>query len=532
MNVRAVAFLALLTATAASLPAAARADQECGPTPYDCATFHVGRGDFTAALRVIDRLLAESPTDLKALNLAGIALTGAGKRDAGSARFREALRLDPAFQPARKNLAINELDAGRLDEAYRDFTEVLKVAPNDDVAHVHLAEIELRRKNPAAALPHYEKAIVRVMQNATWMLHYASCLLDRHETATALAVFAALPDADAESRFEAGLMLGRAGRHADAARLFASARARYKDPYAAGYNETLMRVEAGDYDGAIRVADELIARGMRPAELYNLAARAHLKAGRIKEAYDALRTATQIAPRVEENYVDLATICVDHQNFELGLEIIDVGLQHRPDSPLLHLQRGVLKAMQAELGPAEVEFDTARRLGPELPAPYAGLAMIWMQTGQTQKAVETLRVAARERRDHIVPYILAVALVRSGVDPDSPDASEAIDALQTSIRLQPRFAPAHSELGRLLLKREDLDGAVRELETATALDAENTAALYNLAQAYRKQGDRARATDLLARLTRINAQVRGDDPAAELKRTVIRIVRDGAAPKP
>ena len=131
-----------------------------------------------------------------------------------------------------------------------------------------------------------------------------------------------------------------------------------------------------------------------------------------------------------------------------------------------------------------------------------------------------------------MPYIFAVALVRSGVDPAAPEAAEAVDALQTSIRLNPRFAPAHSELGRLLLKRDDFDGAARELEQAVALDGENTAAIYNLAQTYRRKGDRARASDLLARLSRLNAQERGDDAAAELKRAVIRIVRDGSTAKP
>lgn len=524
-----LAFAALATTLS---PVAARAAQECGPTPYDCATFHVGRGDFTAAIRLLEQVVAETPGDLKALNLAGIALTGAGRIDEANARFREAVRRDPTFYPALKNLAINEFTAGRLDEAQRDLGTVLTLAPNDEIAHIHLAEIEYRRKQYGAALPHYEKGIVRVRQNPDWVLHYASSLLEQRHIETAVAVLEQLPDADANSRFEAGMILGKAGARAEAARMFATAKARYKDPYAAGYNQTLMLVEAGDDDGAVRAAQELFDRGLKPAELYNLVARAHLKAGRVKEAYDALRTATRIAPSAEDNYVDLAAICLDHQNFELGLEIIDIGLQNRPDSALLHLQRGVLMALRAELGPAETEFDAARRLAPDRPAPYAGLAMIWIQTGQTEKAVEVLREQFRRRRDHIVPYIFAVALMRSGIDPAGPGAAEAVEALQASIRANPGFAPSHSELGRLLLKRDDVEGAIPELEKATALDAGNTAAIYNLAQAYRKKGDRARAGDLLARLSERNAQERGDDPAAELKRTVIRIVRESSAPKP
>ncbi len=512
---------------AALLPPTIRAGQDCGPTPYDCAAQHVTRGEFTTALPILERMLAETPASLKAINLAGIALTGAGRTEEANARFREAVRIDPGFYPALKNLAINEFTAGRLDDAKHHFDEVLKLASDDEVTHLHMAEISVRQGNPAAALPHYEKSGARALQNAAWILNYARCLLEQHQTVKALSVLEKLPDVDANSRFEAGLILGRAGAHAEAARFFdAAARGGYKDPYAAGYNEMLMRVEAGDYDGAVAVADRLIDRGLKPAELYNLTARAHVKAGRIKDAYDALRTATAIAPEVEENYVDLAAICLDHQNVDLGLEIIDIGLRRRPESALLHLQRGVLMAMRAELGPAETEFDAARRLAPDLPAPYAGLAMVWMQTGQGARAVDVLRRETGQRRDHVVPYMFAVALMRSGVDPSGPESTEAVAALRASIAANPRFAPAHSELGRLLLKRGDVDGALRELEQAVGLDADNTAAIYNLAQAYRKKGDRARAADLLARVTALNAQERGDDPAAELKRTVTRIVRE------
>jgi tetratricopeptide (TPR) repeat protein len=521
-------FLAVLALalTAALLPFDVHAGQECGPIPYDCAASHVARGELTEALAILERVLAETPANLKALNLAGIALTGARRTDEANARFLEALRLDPRFYPARKNLAINEFNAGRVDEAAGHLEDVLKLAPDDEVAHLYVAEILFQRGKSDAALPHYEKGAGRVLQNPAWILNYARALVDQHQTGRAVAALERLPDRDAEDRFQAGLILGRAGAHADAARFFASAGDGYKDPYAAGYNEVLMRIEAGDYDAAVRAGERLIDRGLKPAELYNLVARAHLKAGRIKESYDALRTAIAIAPEVEDNYVELATICLDYQNVDLGLEILDIGLRQRPDSALLHLQRGVLMAMRADLGQAETEFDAARRLAPDLPAPYAGLAMIWIQTGRSGKAVDVLRIEAGQRHDHVVQYMFAVALLRSGLDPAGSASDEAVGALHASIAANASFAPARSELGRLLLKRGDVDGAVRELEQAIALDSGSTAAIYNLAQAYRKKGDRTRAGELLARVSALNAQERGDDPAGELKRAVTRIVRE------
>jgi len=189
--------------------------------------------------------------------------------------------------------------------------------------------------------------------------------------------------------------------------------------------------------------------------------------------------------------------------------------------------------MKAQLHQAEEAFETARRMAPSRSAPYAALAMVWMQTGRTPKAVETLRSETRRRpRDHVVPYMFAVALIRSGVDPTSADALEAVTALRASIAANGGFAPSHSELGRLLLKRDDVEGAIVELEKATLIDPEATAALYNLAQAYRRKGDRARAAELLARVNTLNAEKRGDDPERELRQVVIRIVREGSTPAP
>src|SRR5439155_11240736 len=130
-------------------------------------------------------------------------------------------------------------------------------------------------------LAHFEKSGARIAQNPAWSLHFAICLLDRGQKEKALDVLEGLPENDASDRFDAGVALGQSHLFADAARFFGTARSGYRDPYAAGYNQTLMLVEAGKYDEAVRVAEELFERGLERAELYNLVSRAHVKAGRI-----------------------------------------------------------------------------------------------------------------------------------------------------------------------------------------------------------------------------------------------------------
>jgi tetratricopeptide (TPR) repeat protein len=502
---------------------------DCGATAYDCAVHHVERGEFADALPYLEKQLAAAPRDLKALNLMGIALTGAGKRDAANERFKAALAVDPRFYPSLKNLAINEYDSGRAEAARSHFEGVLKIVPGDEIANLYLGEIHYAAKRPRQALPYYEKSGSRYAQDPRWALHYGRCLLDAGRTKTAVAVLDTIPASAGARLFEAGVALGRAKAYPEAARYFAAARKNCEDAGAAAYNQTLMLVEAGEPEAAIQVFREVLAEGRASAELWNLASRAYSKAGQIQEAYDALRQATRLEPKAPENYIDLASICLEHDNFDLGLEIVDIGLGQLPDSWQLHVQRGVLLAMKARLAEAEAAFDAARKIAPAQPVPYAALGMVWMQSGQTEKAVEVLRAERPQSRDHVVPYIFAVALLRSGAEAGSPAATEAFEALRASIKAKADFAPARAELGRLLLKRDEVDAAVAELERAAALDPSATAALYALGQAYQRKGDREKAQELLARVSRLNEQERGDDPDRDLRRAVVRIVREGTA---
>src|SRR5207244_9356791 len=103
-------------------------------------------------------------------------------------------------------------------------------------------------------------------------------------------------------QFEAGVVLSKANRFEAAARHFELAKKGYPDPYEVGFNLTLVYVNAGNVPAAIE-AGETLAREHPKAELYNLLARAYEASGRTQQAYDSLRTATQLDPMDERNYV-------------------------------------------------------------------------------------------------------------------------------------------------------------------------------------------------------------------------------------
>ena len=99
------------------------------------------------------------------------------------------------------------------------------------------------------------------------------------------------------------------------------------------------------------------------------------------------------------------------------------------------------------------------------------------------------------------------------------------------MRLNPEFPQARGNWASCCSSAATPRGRLRISKKRSLLDPENAAPAYVLAQAYRKRGDVDRARELLQRVSTINTRERGDDPDHELKRVIIRIVRDGAATK-
>ena len=114
-----------------------------------------------------------------------------------------------------------------------------------------------------------------------------------------------------------------------------------------------MLIKGKSYPDAIQLFHELVADGYQRAELYNLISEAYLKTDRVQDAYDALRTATRLEPQSEDNYVDLASVCLEYEDYPLGKEILDVGIHYIPNSYRLYIQRGVTFVMRGSLADAE-----------------------------------------------------------------------------------------------------------------------------------------------------------------------------------
>ena len=134
------------------------------------------------------------------------------------------------------------------------------------------------------------------------------------------------------------------------------------------------------------------------------------------------------------------------------------------------------------------------------------------------------RLRDRNENDHLANWYLAEALNRDGVEPGSDREAEAIRALEKSVKSNPGAPQSRVLLGKMLLKRGQVDRAIEHFEKALDLDKDNVAAAYQLAQVYRKSGNPQRAAELFA----IVSKAKEEDPGQLTQRGLLHIVREGS----
>jgi tetratricopeptide (TPR) repeat protein len=463
-----------------------------------------------SAVSLLEPLIKSQPNDYKALTLMGMALSANGNSEDAARTLERALQLRPQYPPALRALAGSEMALKKYEAAQTHFDQVLKLSPDDPIANAGLGDIAFIRSKFAAAVQYFERSGSLYRNDPRLLLEYAKASVEIAQPAKAAEALASLQDdADGSIHFEAGSLLASLKRYDDASRQFELAIPEYPDRYSTGFNLVLARVNAKKYREAIDAGQKLIANGYAKAELYNLLAEAYEKAGETKQAYDALRTATQLEPLDEANYVDLITLCTEHTNYDLAAEIAGIGLAKLPSSERLHLQYGVVLAMKAQLEEARKEFQVAAQLSPKRSLPYVALALVSMQMNKPADAVEQLRKRVREfPDDYLALWFLGEAVNRAGVASGSPAYREALEDLRHSVQLNPDISQSQELLGKFLARDGQLEEAAVHLERAMVLDPTNVGAIYQLAQVYSRKGDTLRAKELFAKVGKMKTEDR------------------------
>jgi Flp pilus assembly protein TadD len=431
-------------------------------------------GRFQTALEISDSLLPANPASPALWTARGFALAGLKQDKQSLSAFEAALRYSPDFLAALK---------GAVEVSYRSHDartpallhRLLLLDPQNSTAHGMAGVLAFDAGDCHAAIPHFEQSQISATSNSDAYSLYGACLIKQHRPNEAASVFSSLLETHPHSfnvRFDLGC-----------AQLLA------KQPE----NAVLTLEPFADDD--------------KTGEGLGLLATAEIAAGKFDAAVAHLRKALELNPKLEQNYLDLAGICIDHETLSNAEKVVDIGLWNIPNSSRLHALKGVIAAERGQNEEALKEFDRANKLDSREEYGAAGLGTLYLESNQPQAAVEIIQSRLRSHpEDPTLNYLLAESLMKLPGPLAHSRMATVRDALSICIRANPQSAKAHGLLGKLYVQYGSYDEAVAELELAAKYDPTARMPRSQLAIALRHLGRTGEASTVIAELKELVIQ--------------------------
>jgi tetratricopeptide (TPR) repeat protein len=224
-------------------------------------------------------------------------------------------------------------------------------------------------------------------------------------------------------------------------------------------------------------------------------AEALIQAAHLDEAKVVLLTELQRNPSSVEAYNLLGIIETSRQDYPDALASFQKALHLAPNSSKTHNNLGNLYVEQKDFGSAEKEFRTALRLEPANQDSNYNLGVLLMARGASAEAIPRLQ------RVHPPTLAASFNLIRAYLQ--TGHVAQALQ-LATQLSAQNRNSlKVHFSLAAMLASEKQYKPAQIELEKADALQPETFEILYDLAQAYLRGGDNARAELTLNRALKL-----------------------------
>jgi tetratricopeptide (TPR) repeat protein len=310
---------------------------------------------------------------------------------------------------------------------------------------------------------------------------------------------------NADEELQIGTDLTRQGHFHEAIPHLLAAQGRVSNEFAADFNLALCYTATNEFEKAIVILTALSSTAHPAAGVYNLLAQAYVGNSQPQRAFTALQKAAALSPANEKLYVLVADACMDHQNYPLGVKVVNLGIENLPHSARLFYERGVFQTLLERGDLAAADFAQAAKLAPDTEIAYMATAQQNLVEGKLPETIAaTRRGIAAGHENYILFTLLGEALIRSGVAPGQPEFAEAQVALEKSVAAHPDNSRSQIALAKIYLMAGRSDDAITHLEIARQIDPANTSVYSHLATAYRQRGQLDQAQKMLAILANLN----------------------------
>jgi tetratricopeptide (TPR) repeat protein len=431
--------------------------------------------DFDQALELLQPAIKQAPENAKLWTLQALALSGKGDTKGALGAYQKALKISPEYLPALEGAAQLEYDAGSQN-AVPLLKHMLRLRPNDPTSHAMLAVLAYKKGDCAQAVEHFAASGPLLDSQPATREEYCACLLRLEQPEKAISVYQRALELSPED--------------SDARRQLAAIQLTTERP-----------------KEALETLAPLLQKDSPDVKTLELASSAYEAEGNTLLGVTTLRQAIVMDPHDVDLYLDFAVLSIDHQSFQVGIDMVNVGLKAEPKSAPLYVARGVLYVQLAKYEEAENDFDRADQLEPNQGIGSAAQGLEQVQSNDPDRALRTVQSKlASKPNDPYLLYLQADILTQMGQEPGSRNFQTALRSAKKAVALQPTLVPARDVLAKLYLQARQTQAAIDQCREILKLDPKDQTALYHLIQTLRKTGNTNEIPDLLKRLAELRVE--------------------------
>jgi len=325
------------------------------------------------------------------------------------------------------------LNQGRLDEAERDFRQVLAVKPELGGAYVNLGVVYMRRKQWTKALEALHKAEHLTPHEAGIRRNIGLVYFKQNEFLKAIPPFESVvrdqPDA-LEPHYLLGLCYFFAERWADAVNMLEPLWAQESGQLSYLYVLSIAAHRAGQKQLDERATLQLIKAGEGSPEFHLFMGKAHLNLEQYDLALADFEAAAEANPTLTFVHFNLGLTYLKKQDYEHARDEFLKDAAVEPDLALNYDELGDVYTLMQQDSNAEKSYHEALRRDPRLVNSYLGLAKIYQREEKYPQALSAIDSAGKldpSRTD--IHYVRGQVLIHLG------RKEEGKNELETSVRI-------------------------------------------------------------------------------------------------
>jgi len=436
------------------------------------------------------------------------------RREEADQYFEKALKIDPGNLTVRRNLASDQWQLGRLQEAATNLDRILKAKPHDPPTVLLLGMVAENSRNYAKAADLLGSVPELVKQRPESIAALGRSYYQTGQKQKARETLDHLLHRTVEPKgvYLGGEIASESGDSDTALRLFASIRSSYPDQRRLGYEIALAQYRAAHFPEAESILVDLINSGQANSEVYNLLARSYYKQDKFQETVRAMDQAIDLEPAKESNYLDLGQMLIDRQLLASAHEVTQKALERIPNSFRCYMLKGQIEAKRGAFTDAAVTYRRARVLNPDSPEANYNLARMQWLAGMNDEAVATFEQGIKHFPQDAPTYVeYATMLLKLAESGDPSAEARAVSLLKQACALDNAAAEPRYQIGNLWLRKGRTTEALPELLTAARLNPAEAKTHFALSRAYRRLGQREEEARELAVYEKLNAQGKKPD---------------------